>query len=120
MPTVLPFRGLRYAPSLRKDLDRLIAPPYDVIDAERRRLLAARHVNNIVHLDLPEGLENEPPPRAASRLLARWRADSTLIRDDRPAFYLCEQRYKMGDGKERVRRGVFGRLRLPHQKQHRG
>jgi hypothetical protein len=50
---VRPFRALRYDEAAG-DLDRLVCPPYDVIDdAERQELLAASP-NNAVRLELPE------------------------------------------------------------------
>ena len=33
MPSVAPFRGLRYDPKHVGNLSQVIAPPYDVIDA---------------------------------------------------------------------------------------
>ena len=112
MPNFIPFRGLRYARALREDLGRVIAPPYDVITGERRRILAARHANNIVHLDLPEAGDREGAHQTAARLLRDWTAAAILQRDETPAFYLCEQRFRLADGTEQVRRGLFGRLRL--------
>ena len=112
MPTVSPFRALRYAPGLRAGLGRLIAPPYDVISPEQREALAARHACNIVHVDLPRGGDGEAPHLAAGRLLREWRRCGVLARDAGAALYLCEQRFRAPDGAERVRRGFFGRLRL--------
>jgi uncharacterized protein (DUF1015 family) len=131
MPLISPFRALCYAPRLRRDLDHLVAPPYDVISEERRARLASRHENNIVHLDLPRA---EPFPRGpepddaymqAARLLGSWIREGVLTRDARPAFYACEQRYRTASGEEFRRRGFFARLRLdrfetgtviPHEK----
>ena len=52
MPDVKPFRALRYAPDAVPDLAAVVAPPYDVIDAEARRRLAARDPRNAVRIDL--------------------------------------------------------------------
>ncbi len=118
MPVVSPFRALCYAPRLRGDLDRLVAPPYDVISEERRLRLASRHENNIVHLDLPrpelagEGRGVGDAYAWASRLLERWVRGGVLVREERPAFYACEQRYRSPSGAETRRRGFFARLRL--------
>jgi uncharacterized protein (DUF1015 family) len=112
VPTFLPFRALRYAATFRERLGDLIAPPYDVISDEYRSRLTARDPHNIVHLDLPVGEGNESPPEAAARQLATWTADGVLRRDERPAFYLCEQHYRNGEGATRIRRGLFGRLKL--------
>src|SRR5437762_15724 len=53
VPDVKPFRALRYAPDAVPDLAAVVAPPYDVIDAEARRRLAARDPRNAVRIDLP-------------------------------------------------------------------
>jgi len=70
---VVPFRGERYREGGR--LGRLIAPPYDVIDAAARARFAALDEHNIVHLMLPEA---SPPSTGdryawAAEQLATWR-----------------------------------------------
>ena len=113
MPTVDPFRALCYAPALRRAvLDRLIAPPYDVIPEEQRERLVARHPSNIVHLDLPRSAPGEDPYAASAARLGRLVREGTLRREGRPAFYVLEQSYRAPSGEERSRRGFFGRLRL--------
>lgn len=112
MPTFLPFRALRFAPPHRARLGDLIAPPYDVISDELRRQLAARDPHNIVHLDLPVAGGDETAPAAAARQLAAWTEAGVLQRDRTPAYYLCEQQYRDGGGTTRIRRGIFGRLKL--------
>lgn len=124
MPVIRPLRGLLYGPGLLEDLDRLVAPPYDVIPPETRAALAARHPRNIVHLDLPDG-GGDDPYRAAAGRLREWIGAGILARDATPAFYACEQRYRAPGGGDAVRRGFFARLRLhpfedgvviPHEK----
>jgi uncharacterized protein (DUF1015 family) len=51
VPTVRPFRALRYA---IEPLDDLVAPPYDVISDEQRRAYLERSPYNVVHLTLPD------------------------------------------------------------------
>jgi uncharacterized protein (DUF1015 family) len=112
LPIVSPFRALCYAPALRAGLDRLVAPPYDVIPEERREVLAARHPNAIVRLDLPRPPAGGDPYAWAARLLGEWVREGILVREARPAFYALEQRYRAPSGGERTRRGLFARLRL--------
>ncbi|HEX5241527.1 MAG TPA: DUF1015 domain-containing protein [Candidatus Limnocylindrales bacterium] len=116
MPTVQPFRALRYAPEVVPDLAAVIAPPYDVIDPDARRRLAARDPRNIVRLDLPipePGDEPDERYRRAARLLSAWRSDGTLHRDPRPSLYPYEQTYRVpGSDVEHTRRGVFARVGL--------
>ena len=75
----------------------MTAPPYDVIDADERARLAARHPCNVVHIDLPTDYGD------ASQLLTRWRHDGDLVTDE-PSLYL----YRM-DGHTL---GVIGALGL--------
>ena len=112
MPQIEAFRGLVYAPRLRGSLDRLVAPPYDVLSEEQRVRLAERHENNVIHVDLPRSVAGEDPYAAAARLLERWVVDGVLTRDHRAAFYACEQRYRGPSGRPAARRGLFARLRL--------
>jgi uncharacterized protein (DUF1015 family) len=116
VPTVQPFRALRYAPEVVPDLAGVVAPPYDVIDPEARRRLAARDPRNVVRLDLPvfePGDEPDERYRRTARLLSAWRSDGTLHRDPRPSLYPYEQTYRVpGTAIERTRRGVFARVGL--------
>ena len=49
MAKIIPFKGFRYDPS-RIEIEKVVAPPYDVIGDEDRELLHKRHPNNIVKL----------------------------------------------------------------------
>ena len=53
MADLQPLHTLRYEPSAVGSLADVIAPPYDVIDAELRAQLAARSPYNVVEIDLP-------------------------------------------------------------------
>jgi uncharacterized protein (DUF1015 family) len=112
MPDVAPFRALSYSPRLRPILDRLVAPPYDVLTEEQRARLMARHDNNVVHVDLPRPSAGDEPYTDATRLLERWIRDDVLVRDTQAALYVCEQRYRPPSGGEAARRGFFARLTL--------
>jgi uncharacterized protein (DUF1015 family) len=116
VPVVRPFRALRYAPDAVPDLASVVAPPYDVIGQDELRRLLARDPRNVVRLDLPIGEPGDEPDeryRRAARLLSTWRSNGTLHRDPRPALYAYEQAYAIpGSTEERVRRGVFARVRL--------
>ena len=116
MPQIRPFRALRFDPSVVGDLTNVVAPPYDVIDQERRAELVARHPANVVRLDLPAeeaGDESDERYRRAARTLAAWRSDGTFRKDPHPSIYVYEQTYCVpGTATERTQRGFFGRLRL--------
>jgi uncharacterized protein (DUF1015 family) len=115
VPTLRPFRALRYDPSLAPSLDRLICPPYDVISDEQRQVLAARDPYNAVHLELPlaePGDEPDEPYRRVARTIAAWRTAGVLRKDDRPSVYLYEQVHRLPGGELRRQRGLMAWLKL--------
>ena len=116
MPSIHPFRALRYSREQVGDLSAVVAPPYDVISPEAHRRLLARDPRNVVRLDLPEDAAGDPPDeryRRAARTLLAWRTDGTLHRDPRPSLYPYEQTYQIpGTDRTATRRGVFARVVL--------
>jgi uncharacterized protein (DUF1015 family) len=130
MAEVRPFRGLRY--DEQTDLDLVVAPPYDVLDADQTDELRRRSSLNAVHVDLPVGPGEAPSDEAydrAAALLSLWRRDGALVHDEEPAVYLVDQTYRGPDGAGHLRRGFVARLTLaaleervvlPHEKTHAG
>jgi uncharacterized protein (DUF1015 family) len=116
LPTIRPFRGLRYEPEAVGDLARVVSPPYDVISPADQRALLERHPRNAVRLDFPAAEPGDGPDdqyRRAARAFAEWRSDGTFHKDPRPSLYAYEQTYRVpGTAVERTQRGFFGRLRL--------
>jgi uncharacterized protein (DUF1015 family) len=117
VPSVRPFRALRYAPDVAGDAGLLIAPPYDVIDDAERQVLLARDPRNVVRLDFPsvEGGDADPDERyrRASRRLAQWRTEGAIRQDPRPAVYVYEQEFRVPGGEATLlRRGFFARVGL--------
>ena len=51
MTAIRPFRALRYDPG-RVDLERVIAPPYDVVTPEERRRYWERDPHSAIRLEL--------------------------------------------------------------------
>jgi uncharacterized protein (DUF1015 family) len=126
MADVQPLRALHYDLATAGPLADLVAPPYDVIDAEQRAALAARSPHNVVEIDLPAG---EDRYATAARLFAEWQASGVLVRDPEPALWALEQRYRGPDGQLRTRRGFFSKVRVeeygrgrirPHERTHPG
>ena len=106
MALVKPFRALRYDVEAAGPLDRLVAPPYDVITPGARERLLAASDYNVVRLIRPH------EPDEAGRAFRDWRAGGILVRDDRPAAWLLEETFVGPDAVERTRRGIVARLRL--------
>jgi uncharacterized protein (DUF1015 family) len=101
----------------------LVAPPYDVLDAEARQRYLAASPHNVVHLTLADD-EAE-----AAQLWSAWLADGTLTREERPACWWLAQEYVGPDGVERTREALLCSLRaepyeagvvLPHERTHAG
>src|SRR6266540_5034121 len=123
MAEVKPFRAERYDEAKAGPLERLVAPPYDVISPEERDEYLSRSPYNVVHLTLPDDEEQ------AGRDLAEWRRDGVVVRDEQPSYWLLSQDYVGPDGVQRTRSGLVVSLRaepyehgvvLPHERTHRG
>jgi uncharacterized protein (DUF1015 family) len=120
---VRPFRAERYDEAQAGPLERLVAPPYDVISPTERADYLARSPYNVVHLTLPDD------EAQAARDLADWRARRVLARDAQPFGWLLSQDYTGPDGVQRTRAGLVASLRvepyergivLPHERTHAG
>ena len=129
MAEVQPLQTLRYEPSVVGALDDVIAPPYDVIDAELRAELVARSPYNVVEVDLPVDPEGGDRYAHAAATLGRWREQGAVVQEDEPAFWALDQEYTAPDGSQRRRRGFFARVRVedygpgrirPHERTHPG
>jgi hypothetical protein len=105
MAVVKPFRAERYDESKAGPLERLVAPPYDVLSAEQREQYLARSPYNVVHLTLPDDEEQ------AGRDVTAWREQGVLARDQEPGYWLLSQDYVGPDGVSRTRTGLVASLR---------
>ena len=123
MAVVKPFRAERYDESKAGPLERLVAPPYDVLSPEQREEYLARSPYNVVHLTLPDDEEQ------AGRDVQDWRRQGVLTRDREPGCWFLSQDYVGPDGVSRTRSGLVASLGaepyengvvLPHERTHRG
>jgi uncharacterized protein (DUF1015 family) len=126
MADVLPLRALHYDPATAGDFNDLVAPPYDVIDAAGRALLAGRSPNNVVAVDLPQG---DDPYAEAARIWDEWRRTGIVVQDGADALWPLVQEYDAPDGRRVRRQGFFCRVRIeeygagrirPHERTHPG
>ena len=127
MADVQPLRALRYDQERAGPLQDLVSPPYDVIDDVQRAELVSRSPYNVVNIDLPRA--DGDPYAAAAGLLARWRDDGAVVRDEQPALWALTQDYDGPDGQRLTRRGFLCRVRVeeygagrvrPHERTHPG
>jgi uncharacterized protein (DUF1015 family) len=106
-----PFPGIRYDLGQVR-LDRVISPPYDVIDEAQRAELAGRDPHNAVRIDLPADEGGRDRYEVARSLLAGWRDQGVLVTDDRPSFTIHRMAYVDDAGVDRHTTGVIGALEL--------
>jgi uncharacterized protein (DUF1015 family) len=123
MAVVKPFRAERYDESKAGPLERLVAPPYDVLSPAQRQENLARSPSNVVPLTLPDDAEQ------AGRDVTAWREQGVLARDQDPGYWFLSQDYVGPDGVSRTRTGLVASLRaepyengvvLPHERTHSG
>ncbi|MBU0566870.1 DUF1015 domain-containing protein [bacterium] len=116
MAEVFPFRGVLYNSDKIKNLEEVVAPPYDVISCEEQEALYEKSPHNCIRLILgreyPEDdKENNRYVRAAN-CFKEWQEEEILIRDERPAIYLYEQDYCLEDGRKKTLKGFISLIRL--------
>src|SRR5579864_6127900 len=130
MATLRPFRGILYDPQ-RVPLNRVVAPPYDVITAADRVRYYQLDPRNVVRLIAGEikptddATDNKYTRAAAS--FQEWQQEGILRREPDPCLYLYRQRFAdPSDGSPRARSGIlgvveiepFGDMILPHERTH--
>jgi uncharacterized protein (DUF1015 family) len=109
MAVVRPLAALHYDAARVGGMERVIAPPYDVISPAQQQALHERSPWNVIRLILPREADRGA---AAARALGDWVRDGILVRDPAPAVYLYSQEFMLADGRRRRRDGVLCRLRL--------
>lgn len=109
---VYPFNAVQYAEMIKgdyADVSALIAPPYDVLDAEGKASLIRKSERNIVGVDLPHIPAKELGPASAyqhaAEHLARWLSQRTIQRRDEPVMFAYRQTFTY-HGKQHRRSGM--------------
>jgi uncharacterized protein (DUF1015 family) len=129
MAEIAPLRAVLYDPT-KVQIDKVIAPPYDVINEEERKRLESLDPHNVVRLDLPQGDGDARYAEAAKRF-AEWQEAGVLKRDQRWAIFVYNQTFSLAElgGRKFTRRGVIAGVRLaaydeqtilPHERTLRG
>jgi uncharacterized protein (DUF1015 family) len=112
MADVQPLRTLRYDLKSVGSLDKVAAPPYDVIDAPMRAELSARSPFNVVEIDLPQAANGADPYQHAEETLEEWIHQGVMVREREPALWVLTQDYTGPDGNSYTRHGFFARVRV--------
>lgn len=99
MALIKPFRAWRPRPD---KAERVASPPYDVLNSDEAREMAAGNPVSFLHvvkpeIDLEPGIDlySDAVYAKGAENLQRLKDDGVLVREERPALYLYRQ--KMGD-----------------------
>ena len=114
VPTIQAFHGIRYDLGHVGSLSNVVAPPYDVIDAEMQKQLYERHPANVVRLILNRtepGDSHEDQYSRASRFLKNWQREGVLMKEAQAAIYAYKQVFRWEEV-EYTRSGFMSRVRL--------
>lgn len=94
MAIIKPFRGIRPRPDL---VDKVTSPPYDVLNSDEAREVAAGNPYSFLHvvkaeIDLPSGVDthSEEVYRLSAANFAGMREEGVLVRDETPCFYIYQ------------------------------
>lgn len=104
------FKGIEYDPS-KAELASVVAPPYDVINAELLERLRKASPNNITHLtipELPKSSKETDKNEHAARLLEQWIASGVLRQSGDEAVYALEIWYRHRHQERRMRGIMLG------------
>lgn len=129
MAEIALLRAVLYDPA-KVQIDRVIAPPYDVISEDDRTKLEALDPHNCVRLILPRG-DGDAKYASAAELFQAWQAEGVLKRDQRWAIYRYHQVFTVAElgGRNFTRKGFICGVRLsdysentvlPHERTLRG
>ena len=114
MAEIAPFRACRYDVSVAGDLGRLIAPPYDVIDADLRGTLfrlSPYNIARITRADRVGAAPSDNPYAAAGELWTQWRQQGIIKQDEFPSLYVYEQFFEV-HGQKLSRTALIALIRL--------
>ena len=115
MAEIRGFRGFRYDLGRVGELSHVVAPPYDVIDAELQQKLYDLSPHNAIRLEFtkeePGDTATENKYARAARTLKAWIGEDAVRQDTARALYIYEQEFE-SEGKTITRRGFFARVKL--------
>ncbi|MFH1542853.1 MAG: DUF1015 domain-containing protein [bacterium] len=130
MVKVFPFEGITYNDEVVKKINKVFAPPYDVINEAEQNALYEQHDFNVIRLilgkEFPQDNEYNNKYVRAAAFMEGWLRHRILEKSEKPAFYVYEQTFSQA-GKRYTRLGFFGLIRLeemghgkvfPHEATH--
>ena len=120
MSQIFPFQGMLYDQTLVGSIKDVVAPPYDIIDAEGQKRLHDRHPHNIIRMELGLDQPGDSPAHnrytRAAATLQTWLNEGILKRDAQPAVYYHTIEYlppySAPDTPKKVLRGFLALAKL--------
>ena len=109
MPTLRPFRGIRYRET--GELKDLTCPPYDVISPDEQARLHERSGHNAIRLELARPGGSGSRYEHVAETFRTWIDEEVLVRDDE-SMYVYRQDFVDARGTRRRVAGVIGALEL--------
>lgn len=108
MAEVTGFKGLRFNTEITGIAEKVVCPPYDIINEEQRAKYIEGSKYNVIRLELPRGSD---PYRNAGLLLEKWLNEGVLIREDKDAVYIYEEEFTAYDKRMKVK-GCIVRVKI--------
>ena len=100
VPTVKPFKAVRYNQDKIHNISSVVAPPYDVIPKKMQNELYRKNRYNIVRLILnkitPRDTADNNRYTRSKKFFDTLLAKNILTQDDTDSFYIYLQKYKQG------------------------
>lgn len=116
MAVIVPFRGLLYNKKLIKDIEDVVAPPYDVISSKEQQQLYRKSDYNIIRLILNKERTSDTGKQnrytRSRKLFDNLQKNNILTRDKKPAFYYYTQQYSLTGGEVLKRKGILALLKI--------
>lgn len=114
MAIVKPFQGMRYSDKVV--IKDVVSPPYDIIPPSQQEELYQRSAYNVIRLEYgkEEAGDNESNNKysRAGAYLHDWLKEGILKIEDKPAFYVYQQDFKLPNGMEKSLRGIVCLVKL--------
>ncbi len=110
MALVIPFCGMHYNEELlKREAEKLLAPPYDVVTTSLRDKIASSSPYNIFNLELPKG--DGDKYKKAAQLLEKWKTSGVIVQDEQCSVYPYTIEFEH-HGSLLKRRGFIALVRL--------
>ncbi|MBN1574861.1 MAG: DUF1015 domain-containing protein [Deltaproteobacteria bacterium] len=116
MAVIKPFRAVRYNNTLLKNVEGLVAPPYDVISEEMKELFYDLSPYNVVRLILGKEFADDSDDNnqytRARDFISLWLKKGVLVPDEADSIYGYSQTFTAPSGDSVTRSGFVALVRL--------